>query len=151
LLELELAEKVIFKDAERAMNTAYSLLDLGVGIILDDFGSSYASLAHMQRIPFTALKVDKTCLEKFINQSSDNALKLLEIAAFVGQKLGKRIMAEGVETEAQHRVLVQLEYDVVQGFYYDKPVHHSEAQRLLLAFSDNVALEPSDAFEASLL
>lgn len=136
-IELELSERVISQDARRAQKTARALMNLGVGLILDDFGLGYASLSHLQRIPFTALKVDRSCLDKLHEDRTDRTQTLLEIIVFLGHKLGKRVMAEGVEAEFQHRLLVQLEYDVVQGFYYDKPVHMNEAEKLLGILPDD--------------
>ena len=142
LIELELSERVVSKDAEYAMHTARALMDLGVGIIIDNFGSGYASVAHLQRIPFTALKVDRSCLDRLSEDQSEGALDLLEIMAFLGRKLNKRIMAEGVETAMQHDTLSRFNYDVVQGFYYDKPIHMAEAEGLLRSLTDITGLDP---------
>lgn len=120
-LELEVTESLLIMDTEEVLRELMEIKSLGVSIALDDFGTGYSSLSYLWRFPFDKLKVDKS----FINDLAVNGSKSREILSTIialGKVLDLKITAEGVETEAQAKVLRDLDCDLVQGFLYGRPM-----------------------------
>lgn len=111
MLELELTERLVMADPERSIGVLQRLRERGVGIAVDDFGVGYSSLAYLRRLPLDALKVDKS----FVNDLPADVPSMAIVKALLtlGQVLGLRIIAEGIETEAQRQALI--EYGCIEG------------------------------------
>jgi diguanylate cyclase (GGDEF)-like protein/PAS domain S-box-containing protein len=126
LLELEVTESSIMGDPEKAIATLQTLSDMGVQLTLDDFGTGYSSLTHLKRFPLDRLKIDRTFVEG-IPADEDNTAIVDAIVA-MAHKLGLRVVAEGVETEAQRRFLRINGCDEMQGYLFSKakPAHELE-------------------------
>jgi EAL domain-containing protein (putative c-di-GMP-specific phosphodiesterase class I) len=130
-LEIEVTESVLMVDPELCLETARRLNDLGVGLSIDDFGTGYASLSYLKRLPIKALKIDQSFVRDLATDPDDAAIITAIIAMAHNLKL--RVVAEGVETEAQRTFLKAHRCDEFQGFLVSPPVEASEFARLLEA------------------
>ena len=140
-IELEVTETAMMVDVERAAKQLQDLRSSGVYIAIDDFGTGYSSLAYLKTFAMDYVKIDSSFVADMERDINDAAL----IAAVIGMahRLGLRVVAEGVETEAQLEHLRHLQCDEVQGYLLSKPVPGEEAGALL--FSDTLLLMPTDA------
>jgi len=117
---LELTESVVMGDAENTIATLHSLKELGVKLSIDDFGTGYSSLSYLQKFPLDTLKVDRSFIMDIGANSDDTAIT--EAIIFMGQSLGLEIIAEGVETQAQLDFLYERSCEVIQGFFFSRPL-----------------------------
>lgn len=115
-LTIEITEGVAMDDSPVAIENAKALRALGVGLSMDDFGTGYSSLSHLARLPVNELKIDRSFMQGL--ESSDSSRTLVTAVIRIGQSLGMRVVAEGVETDAQRRFLQALDCDVLQGFLF---------------------------------
>jgi diguanylate cyclase (GGDEF)-like protein len=132
-LELEFAERTLTLDAKDAEATLGRLEQLGIGIVLDDFGTSLSSIVNLQRFPISALKIDGKFARKLGELSSEgqsDAL-LIEAVCTLGQKFGKQVIAEGIETRPQHEAVLALGCYAAQGYYYAKPMSANDVEAML--------------------
>ncbi len=129
LLELELTESILIRDAEEALERLQSLADLGVRLALDDFGTGYSSLTYLKRFPLHKLKIDRSFIRSLHEDEADVAI----VAAIVqmGHAMQMEVVAEGVELEAQKHVLQRLGCDHFQGFLCSPAVPAEQFERLL--------------------
>ena len=118
---LELTESVLMEDPDAAAVTLGELRKLGVRVAIDDFGSEYSSLAYLKRFPATILKIDKSFVDGLVQADSADATLIAAVVA-MGRALGITTMAEGVETAAQAKRLLELGCEEAQGFLYSRPV-----------------------------
>jgi diguanylate cyclase (GGDEF)-like protein len=116
LLELELTESILVRDADEALQRLHALSQLGVRLSIDDFGTGYSSLAYLKRFPLDKVKIDKSFIRHLPGDDSDVAIVRAVIQ--MARALSLRVNAEGVETEAQRRFLAQEGCDEVQGFLF---------------------------------
>lgn len=129
LLELELTESVFADDAAGA--TLERLHQLGVHLALDDFGTGYSSLSYLRQYPIGTVKVDRTFLEE-VPQNPASAT-LVETIIVMAHALGKRVVAEGIETAEQLEFLRERRCDIAQGFYLARPLSSQVVTELLQA------------------
>jgi len=129
MLELELTESGLMHNAERAVAQMQELKSLGVRLVMDDFGKGYSSLSYLQRFPLDKLKIDQAFVSNIVQGGHDAVLVRAIIA--MGQHLGLRVVAEGVETAAQYGYLRSNHCDELQGFFIARPVPASEIPELL--------------------
>jgi diguanylate cyclase (GGDEF)-like protein/PAS domain S-box-containing protein len=123
-LELELTESVVMSNAPQSADKLRALRDLGVSLAIDDFGTGYSSLAYLRRLPFTTLKIDKEFVDDLTQGSEDAAITTTVLA--MARSLGLKVVAEGVETEAQLRFLREHHCDEIQGFWLAPPLEAAE-------------------------
>jgi diguanylate cyclase (GGDEF)-like protein/PAS domain S-box-containing protein len=123
-LELELTESVVMSNAPQSADKLRALRDLGVSLAIDDFGTGYSSLAYLRRLPFTTLKIDKEFVDDLSQGSEDAAITTTVLA--MARSLGLKVVAEGVETEAQLRFLREHRCDEIQGFWLAPPLEAAE-------------------------
>ncbi|WP_432485828.1 putative bifunctional diguanylate cyclase/phosphodiesterase [Kineococcus esterisolvens] len=128
-LELEITEGQVLTDLPGAVRTLEEVRALGVRVALDDFGSGYSSLAWLQRLPVTSLKLDRTFLADLNGSRSNSAI--VRAVVDLGHALGLQVVGEGVEDEAQLRALRALGVDEVQGFHLGRPVPAAEFRERL--------------------
>jgi diguanylate cyclase (GGDEF)-like protein/PAS domain S-box-containing protein len=119
-LELEITESTIMTDPPRARTVLTRLSKLGVRLAIDDFGSGHSSLAHLRQLPIDVLKIDKSFIQKMIEDAEDAAI--VRSAIDLGHNLGLEVVAEGVETEEAQRRLQVLGCDTLQGYHLGRPV-----------------------------
>ena len=116
---LELTESALLVDPEGAIELLHQLRDLGVGLAVDDFGTGYSSMVYLKRLPVTALKIDQSFVAGLGQDAGD--LAIVRACVELGRSLGLEVTAEGVETEAQRDVLVELGCHRAQGFLLSRP------------------------------
>jgi diguanylate cyclase (GGDEF)-like protein/PAS domain S-box-containing protein len=116
VLMLEITENVILNERSAAIETMNAIRELGVGLSLDDFGTGYSSLSRLAQLPIRELKIDRGFVQALENDESARAIVTAVVR--VGQSLQLTVVAEGVETERQRKLLAELGCDVVQGFLY---------------------------------
>lgn len=123
-LELEVTETSLMDDVHAAAERLSALRRLGVRVSVDDFGTGYSSLAYLQRLPVDLLKIDRSFVKDLDADGAerDHARVLAQAITGLGHHLGMRVLAEGVETEAQLDALIALECDEVQGFFFARPL-----------------------------
>jgi EAL domain-containing protein (putative c-di-GMP-specific phosphodiesterase class I) len=102
-----------------------------VELAIDDFGTGYSSLAYMARLPVDTIKIDRLFIRDLTD--NENSRSVVSLIISLTHTLGRKAVAEGVETEAQARLLRQLNCDQYQGFLFSKPVAVTEIERLMLA------------------
>jgi diguanylate cyclase (GGDEF)-like protein/PAS domain S-box-containing protein len=120
LLELEITEGLLMSDPAGAAVIMDGLRWMGVKLALDDFGTGYSSLAYLKNFPLDRLKLDRAFVKDLPENASDKAIAHAVIA--LGRNLGLQVLAEGVETAAQAEFLAAAGCDVIQGYYYGRPV-----------------------------
>jgi diguanylate cyclase (GGDEF)-like protein/PAS domain S-box-containing protein len=128
-LEIEITEAVLIRDDEEALTTLHQLRRLGVRISLDDFGTGYSSLSYLQRFPFDKIKIDRS----FVNDICEAGGSSPIVQAVVAMALARSMSttAEGVETEAQRKVLRELGCTQMQGFLFSPAVPTRRLKELL--------------------
>ena len=134
-LVLEITESLLLQNAAEASAHLVALRELGVGVAIDDFGTGYSSLSYLHKLPVTSLKIDQSFVcEIGMNRTkgSDEAPIIRTIIA-LARNLGLSVVAEGVETHAQHQLLLALGCDGFQGYLLHPPLPSDEAEALLQA------------------
>jgi EAL domain-containing protein (putative c-di-GMP-specific phosphodiesterase class I) len=130
-LHLEIPEGYAMQNVDRTVETLRSLKAVGVSIAVDGFGAGYSSLAHLRRLPLDTLKIDLSFVRGATSDPDDASVVTAVIA--VAHSLGLRVVALGVETEAQVALLRSLGCDEVQGYLWSPPVPPDRCERLLAA------------------
>jgi diguanylate cyclase (GGDEF)-like protein/PAS domain S-box-containing protein len=118
-LELEITEGVLIGDFSRAMSILRRLKNMGVRIAMDDFGTGYSSLSYLQSFPFDKIKIDQVFIANLLNNPQSAAIVRAVIG--LGRGLQLPVVAEGVETTAQHDFLAKASCDGVQGYLIGRP------------------------------
>ncbi len=118
-LVLELTESLLVDSMDSLVVRMQALKILGVGFSLDDFGTGFSSLAYLQRLPLDELKIDASFVRSLVEGHNDLAIARMIVA--LGNTLGLRVLAEGVETEAQQTLLASIGCEHYQGFLFGKP------------------------------
>lgn len=133
-LMLEITEGVLANERSAAIETMNAIRKLGVGLSLDDFGTGYSSLSRLAHLPIRELKIDRSFMRNIERNAS--ALAIATAVVRVGQSLKMAVVAEGVETEGQRRLLAGLGCDVVQGYLCAPAMSPEKFERWLI---DHVA------------
>ena len=124
-LIIELTESVFLEATQEHINTLKWLQSLGIEIHLDDFGTGYSSLNYLRLLPIDVVKVDKDFIKDItINEKQADLTKNL---IHIIHNLGKRVIAEGVETKEQLEMLKSMDCDIIQGYYFAKPMPLEDA------------------------
>ncbi|MEK7990569.1 MAG: EAL domain-containing protein [Thiotrichaceae bacterium] len=133
LLELEITESVLMKDADKAVETLNILKETGIQLAIDDFGTGYSSLNYLKRFPIDKLKIDKSFICDIPKNMDDMTITKAIVA--LARSLHLKVIAEGVETKAQLAFLKSLRCDEVQGYLMGHPIPVNEFVELLDAQS----------------
>ncbi|MEQ6917235.1 putative bifunctional diguanylate cyclase/phosphodiesterase [Halomonas aquatica] len=126
---IELTENVLIEADDRILEGLRRLHHLGFRIAIDDFGTGYSSLSYLKHFPVTALKIDRAFVRDAPDQPEDRAI--MEAAIFIGHRLGLEVVAEGVENREQLTLVQEMRCDLVQGFYFFRPMPAEEVERIL--------------------
>jgi len=126
-IEVELTESGIMRDADNALQALAQLRSHGAGVAVDDFGTGYSSLSYLTRLPLTTLKIDRSFVRD-VHRSRQSCAVARAIVS-MGGHLGLRVIAEGVETEAQRAALIELGCPLQQGYLHGHAVALDEALR----------------------
>ncbi len=119
-IELEITENVVITDIARAMDCIVKLQSMGIKVSIDDFGTGYSSLAYLRKLPIDKIKIDRSFIQEVASNDSD--LTIVKSIIELSHGLGKRVLAEGVETVGQLNLLRHLGCDAVQGYFIDIPL-----------------------------
>jgi diguanylate cyclase (GGDEF)-like protein len=128
-LELEITESMVMNDPEQAVTTLRRLKDLGIRVAIDDFGTGYSSLAYLKRFPIDSVKVDRSFVED-IPQDVDS-MAIVQAIIAMAHSLRLKVVAEGVENEAQVSFLRSEGCDEIQGHYFSAACAASEIPRIM--------------------
>ncbi len=129
-LELEITESVVMTGIQRALDTLRGLADLGVRLAVDDFGTGYSSLAYLKQFPVHVLKLASPFVQGVPSDTRDVGISRAIIA--LAHNLDLEVVAEGVESEEQVNFLAEEQCDIVQGYYFSRPLPKNQ----LIAFID---------------
>jgi diguanylate cyclase (GGDEF)-like protein/PAS domain S-box-containing protein len=130
-LELELTESVLMQDAESTGRTLQALKVMGVQLAVDDFGTGYSSLSYLTQFPIDTLKIDQSFVHKMLLNSNDASI--ISAVISMGENLNQRVIAEGVETEAQLRFLQARRCNEGQGNYFSHPLNARDFAKFVKA------------------
>jgi len=128
-LKLEMTEGLLLQDVEDTIDKMGQLKGYGVGFSLDDFGTGYSSLSYLKRLPLDQLKIDQSFVRDVLTDPNDAAIARTVVA--LGTSLGLRVIAEGVETEAQREFLERHHCHAWQGYLLSPPVAVAEFEALV--------------------
>ena len=129
-LAMEVTENLFIQRIDEAANRLQRLKEMGISIVIDDFGIGYSSLARLKKLPIDLLKLDKVFLEN-LNKDSGN-LAIVQTVIDMGQRLGIEVLAEGVETAEQETLLILSDYRIAQGYRYGKPITADQFREKML-------------------
>jgi EAL domain-containing protein (putative c-di-GMP-specific phosphodiesterase class I) len=119
-LQLEITETMVVKDMEELSRKMANLVSLGITFALDDFGTGYSSLSHLKRLPLNKLKIDQSFVFDVLTDHNSEAIVRTVIG--LGSNMGLTVIAEGVETAAQHQFLLDNGCEQFQGYFFSKPL-----------------------------
>ncbi len=128
-LELELTETAIMEKPKQALFTLKQIRNLGVSVSIDDFGIGHSSMAYLKQFPVNKLKIDRSFIRDLTTDNSDKTIVSTIINMAKGFEL--KVVAEGVESEAQQHMLLSLGCEVAQGYLYSRPLKVKEFENLL--------------------
>lgn len=118
-LKLELTETVMIEHPERAQDILNNLIELGSKLALDDYGTGYSGLDHLQRYPIGTLKIDRAFIAPMLE--SEQSLEIVRSSIALAHSLGMDVVAEGIETEAVRKALSDMGCEFGQGWHFGKP------------------------------
>lgn len=148
-LKLEITESTAMVNTEHTINVLNKLKHIGVQLSIDDFGTGYSSLSILHRLPFDTLKIDRSFVYS-VGERGENS-EILQTIISLAKNLKMRVIAEGVETTSQLRVLQNLGCDYAQGFLLAKPKNRDETETLLYSRHNWLPEEVSGEFERASL
>jgi len=131
LLTIELTESVVMDDDATARRQMNLLRQCGIHIAMDDFGTGYSSLSYLHRIPVDVLKIDRSFIDQL--EAPEGTRPIVEAVISLAQRLSLTVVAEGVETEAQHAILDKAGCHEYQGYLFARPMNAADAGRCLRA------------------
>jgi diguanylate cyclase len=129
-LEIELTESTLVEDSEAVVKIMKAFAQMGVGVAVDDFGTGHSSLRYLKRFDVSTLKIDRSFVQDIPHDTEDNAIATAVIA--LGHGLGLKVVAEGVENEAQRAFLKTQGCDEIQGYLLSKPLNASDFGRWII-------------------
>ncbi|WP_409523188.1 putative bifunctional diguanylate cyclase/phosphodiesterase [Nitrincola sp. MINF-07-Sa-05] len=135
-LELEITETGLMKSEGRALSCVQALSAEGFRLALDDFGTGYSSLSYLRRLPLSTLKIDRSFISDM--QSDRVALSIVKTIIQLSRDLGLDVVAEGVELSEQADQLRDMGCDLVQGFFFYRPMSAGQFQELLLPLDETI-------------
>lgn len=129
-LDLELTESMIMEGIEENVHKLQAVRDMGVNVAVDDFGTGYSSLAYLAKLPVNALKIDRTFVDTMTR--NPHSMTLVSTIISLAHALDLKVIAEGVESEEQAKLLRLLKCDELQGYLFSKPLVPGEIQDFLM-------------------
>ncbi|OHC74345.1 MAG: hypothetical protein A3G18_03020 [Rhodospirillales bacterium RIFCSPLOWO2_12_FULL_58_28] len=135
-LEIEITESMLMSDSAKAVIALDQLHDMGIQVAMDDFGTGYSSLSYLKRFPIDTIKIDRSFVSD-ITTSHDDA-EIIRTIITMGQTLGRKIVAEGVEIKEQLEMLRNYRCDEIQGYFFSRPMPANE----MLKFFNDKGLMP---------
>ena len=133
---LEVTESLAINDMANMRNVINEIKKLGVGIALDDFGTGYSSLNYIKQMNFDIIKVDKNFIDDIT--TDDYAQTFIKLITELSEKLGAKVCVEGVEESEQLEILKSMNVNMIQGYYYGKPLPYKQFQEEYLGMKDRI-------------
>lgn len=130
LIHLEVTESALMDDADRCEAMLRGLKALGFCLSLDDFGTGYSSLSYLKRYPFDKVKIDQSFVRDIGTNQTDTVI--VKVIISMAHGLGLKVIAEGVETEAQCEIMRSNVCDEIQGYFFSRPVDAATVERLMV-------------------
>lgn len=127
-LELELTESAIMTDAPTNIAKLRELKKLGLALAVDDFGTGYSSLSYLKRFPIDTLKIDQSFVTDL---GSPDGAAIVDAILALSKSLNLQVIAEGIETEEQLSYLIKRDCDLLQGYYFSRPIYPEDVPTLL--------------------
>jgi len=129
-LKLEITETALMQDADETIRLVHRLKDYGLSLVIDDFGTGYSSLSYLQRLPIDTLKVDRSFVSR-IKTEPDGNRNIVEAIISLAHRLNMVVVAEGVETEEQLAILMDMNCQFGQGYLFSSPLSKSKIDELI--------------------
>ena len=129
LLELEITESTLMQSSTLTLNALKKITSLGIRLSCDDFGTGYSSFHRLQQLPLNTIKIDKSLIDNIHKKTVDIAI--VSAIIHIAKQLNLQTVAEGVEVTEQVQVLRDLGCNVIQGFYFEKPMSPDELHLIL--------------------
>ncbi|MCM1178847.1 MAG: bifunctional diguanylate cyclase/phosphodiesterase [Clostridium sp.] len=130
-IDLELTESAAFDNMKYLLDTMGEIEQIGFRLSMDDFGTGYSSLGLLRKMPLNILKLDKSFVDGYVNEECEKERLMICDIINMAHHLGITVIAEGVETKVQRDMLRDAGCEIVQGFYYSKPIPIEEYEKLL--------------------
>ena len=127
---VEITEGLLLNAESGVTDKLLALRDAGIQVAIDDFGTGYSSLSYLKKFDIDYLKIDQSFVRNLETDKDDIALS--EAIIVMAHKLGLKVIAEGVETQGQKKILTEAGCDYAQGYLYSKPVPSEEFEALLM-------------------
>lgn len=128
-LELEITETSIIIHPELTKEILEELTEIGVSITMDDFGSGYSSVGYLKKFPFQKIKIDQSFVKELKNEPSD--LAIISAVITLGKGFDLQVVAEGIESKEQAKLLRDLQCEVMQGYFFSRPLPVNDATKFI--------------------
>ncbi|MGP1441206.1 MAG: putative bifunctional diguanylate cyclase/phosphodiesterase [Anaerovoracaceae bacterium] len=128
-LVIEITESVLIDSPDKAIDTINQLHDLGISFSIDDFGTGFSSMSYLQCLPIDEMKIDKSFIDNIATDSKNR--EFVNMMVYVGHQLDLKVVAEGVEDEEQYNIFRDMNVDLIQGYYFSKPVEYKDMNRMM--------------------
>ncbi|HEX8720157.1 MAG TPA: EAL domain-containing protein [Pyrinomonadaceae bacterium] len=135
-LKLEITEGAVMDNIDTATEMLRHLRDLGVQLAIDDFGTGYSSLSYLHRFPIDTLKIDRSFVTRMANNPEN--VEIVRTIVMLAQVLGMDVVAEGVETREQLKLLRDLRCEYGQGYYFSRPSSPGDAEKIIVETNEKV-------------
>jgi diguanylate cyclase (GGDEF)-like protein/PAS domain S-box-containing protein len=135
LLEIEITEGTLVEICKDRIKVLNELIENGVNIAIDDFGTGYSSLNYLTQLPINTLKIDKSFIDNITNENNQAVIKSI---VHLSKSLKYKIITEGVETKEQLDLLIEFGCNIIQGYYFSKPLSENEFENLLKSQSETL-------------
>jgi diguanylate cyclase (GGDEF)-like protein/PAS domain S-box-containing protein len=135
-LKLEITEGAVMDNIDAATEMLRALRDLGVQLAIDDFGTGYSSLSYLHRFPIDTLKIDRSFVTRMANNPEN--VEIVRTIIMLAQVLGMDVVAEGVETREQLKILRDLKCEYGQGYYFSRPSSPADAEKIIVETNEKV-------------
>ena len=134
-LELEITESLLLQSISETSANLIELRKLGVGVAIDDFGTGYSSLSYLHKLPVTTLKIDQSFVREIGEESIEGQedAPIIRTIIALAHNFGMTVVAEGVETETQRKLLLRLGCESLQGYLLHRPLTVPQAEAVLQA------------------
>ena len=139
-IEAELIERYIMSNTEKTSKFLEKFKNMGISVAIDDFGTGYSSLSYLKYLDISKLKIDKKFIDDLAIDKKDRAIAKSIVDLSKG--LGIKVIAEGVETKEQYEILKRLGCQIIQGYYFSKPIPSADAETLLLKKQEEIPRLP---------
>ncbi len=142
-IEFEITESMVIEDYNKAVENIELLKSYGIKVSMDDFGTGYSSLNYLKMLPIDIIKIDKSFIDSINCDEKDKVL--LENIIHLAHGFQLVVIAEGIESEEQLKILKEMQCDMFQGYYFGKPVNKSDFERMFLKMIGEKENEEDDS------